>query len=349
MTGYNGAGKSRIISIISEAFSVAGDGKFNSSVSRWAFEADLSNGSKVRALKMEVGGASKDDIESLGKSYNDVDVDLSEMYQSAAKMVAHRSKTRYTTDSDQDSEQHFCISGGFIPNNLPSVDFAGGGNAAQVNMVSFIDESLYFNFPLNGAEAALEGKTIESNIDKTLWLLIHAYISKRLNQSQMNAVLSKLGSFEKDGVVDFSSDAVQSLLRVAVQELKESSDLENAPVFSELNKFYGMTNRKLVWREDTFQMIVPGEGVIPFISFSKGEKTLLALLLTVSLYGDSAVFLLDEPDLSLHVEWQRMLLPAMLRLAPESQFIIGTHSPFLVMNTQSETVVNLAKKFKEDN
>ncbi|KJZ41765.1 hypothetical protein VC34_18515 [Pseudomonas fluorescens] len=298
---------------------------------------------------MEVGGASKDDIENLGDSYNDDHVDLSEMFQAAKKMVFNRSKTRYTTDSEQESVQHFCISGGFVPGSLSSGELGADDDIAQVNLVSFIDESLYFNFPLNGAEVALEGKTIESNIDRTLWLLIHAYIAKRLNQSHMNAVLSKLGSFEKNGSVDFASDDVQSWLKIAIQEMKESSDLENGPVFAELNKFYGMTNRKLVWRDDTFQMIVPDEGVIPFTDFSKGEKTLLALLLTVSLYGDSAIFLLDEPDLSLHVEWQRLLLPAMLRLAPESQFVIGTHSPFLVMNTQSETVVNLAKKFKESN
>lgn len=348
LTGYNGAGKSRIIKIISEAFSIVRSGKFKSSLSRWAFQAELSNGSKVRALKMELGGASKDDIEKLGEQYRAAEIKLSDMYRAATDTVSQRSKARYTSDSELESEEHFCIGGGLIPSYIARNEQNIDGDIIPVDMVSFIDESLYFNFPRNGAELALEGRPIESNIDKSLWILIHAYISKRIHKGYMSGLISKLSSFEQEGNIDLNNSAVKEIILSTIQEIKKSSDLENDPIFAELNKFYGMTNRKLVWHEDTFQMIVPDEETIPFPEFSKGEKTLLALLLTVSLYHESAIFLFDEPDLSLHVEWQRMLLPAMQRLAPNSQFIIGTHSPFLIMNTQSEMVVNLAKKFKED-
>ncbi|WP_164667189.1 AAA family ATPase, partial [Pseudomonas viridiflava] len=60
-------------------------------------------------------------------------------------------------------------------------------------------------------------------------------------------------------------------------------------------------------------------------------------------YRDTSVFLMDEPESSLHVEWQRMLFPALMKLAPNSQFIVATHSPFLVMNTDSEQIINMAK------
>ncbi|WP_371927396.1 AAA family ATPase [Pseudomonas sp. SJZ131] len=62
---------------------------------------------------------------------------------------------------------------------------------------------------------------------------------------------------------------------------------------------------------------------------------------------DGALFVLDEPDLSLHMEWQKMILPALLKLAPVCQFIVATHSPFLVMNTGSEQIVNMAKLVSE--
>jgi len=39
------------------------------------------------------------------------------------------------------------------------------------------------------------------------------------------------------------------------------------------------------------------------------------------------VYLADEPELSLHIEWQRKVLPAVRRLNPEAQIIAATHSP----------------------
>ncbi|MNE95351.1 hypothetical protein D3C80_1934230 [compost metagenome] len=86
---------------------------------------------------------------------------------------------------------------------------------------------------------------------------------------------------------------------------------------------------------------------MPWVLFSKGEKAIVAVLLMAYLYREQSIFIFDEPDLSLHMEWQKMLLPALKRLAPNSQFIITTHSPFMVMNTDSEHVINMAKIQKE--
>ncbi|UVL17674.1 ATP-binding protein [Pseudomonas sp. B21-044] len=348
LTGYNGAGKSRMISILTEMLEGSGSGKFNSPLSHWGCKVVLSNEAICRSLKMEMGGASRDDVAKLSTKFRRHELTLDKMFHAAKEMVDSRSKTRYTSDADADVVEHFCINGSYSPGASVQKTPSAVDVRSYVNLVSFIDESLYFNFSINGAEVAPEGKAGESNIDKTLWLLIHAYMAKRLDGDGFSDLYKKIQSFERDGDVDLNNSEVKSLIALAVEKLRDSSDVESGAIFTEINKFYGMTNRKLVWRDDTFQMVVPDEGVIPFPAFSKGEKTLLALLLAVSLYGDSSVFLLDEPDLSLHVEWQRMLLPAMQRLAPESQFIIGTHSPFLIMNTQSETIVNLAKKFKEE-
>lgn len=39
------------------------------------------------------------------------------------------------------------------------------------------------------------------------------------------------------------------------------------------------------------------------------------------------VYLADEPEISLHIEWQRKILPAVKRLNPFAQIIAATHSP----------------------
>lgn len=71
---------------------------------------------------------------------------------------------------------------------------------------------------------------------------------------------------------------------------------------------------------------------------SSGEKQLLIILLTVFLQREKHniynqremekpfILILDEPEISLHTRWQRILIDKILELNPNCQIIIATHS-----------------------
>lgn len=61
---------------------------------------------------------------------------------------------------------------------------------------------------------------------------------------------------------------------------------------------------------------------------SAGEKQMLSFLAYNAFYQDT-IFIIDEPELSLHVDWQRILFPTLLRQNSSNQFIVATHSPFI--------------------
>jgi predicted ATPase len=87
---------------------------------------------------------------------------------------------------------------------------------------------------------------------------------------------------------------------------------------------------------------------VSWYNLSKGEKTLLCLLLVAYLHNDeNNVFLLDEPDLSLHIQWQKQLIKSLVTLAPKSQFIISTHSPALIGHVEHETIINVGLLLKK--
>ncbi|WP_404977927.1 AAA family ATPase [Agrobacterium tumefaciens] len=48
---------------------------------------------------------------------------------------------------------------------------------------------------------------------------------------------------------------------------------------------------------------------------------------------------IDEPELSLHVDWQRQLFPLLLSQQQSNQFIIATHSPFIYSKYPDREVV----------
>ena len=75
---------------------------------------------------------------------------------------------------------------------------------------------------------------------------------------------------------------------------------------------------------------------------SSGEKQMLAILLTV-LIEDNQYFVLfmDEPEVSLHIDWQKNLIDMILDLNPNVQIILTTHSPAVIMNGWMDKVTEV--------
>ena len=63
-------------------------------------------------------------------------------------------------------------------------------------------------------------------------------------------------------------------------------------------------------------------------NLSAGEKQMLSFLCYNTFEENAAIFI-DEPELSLHVDWQRLLLPTLLEQDTNNQFFVATHSPFI--------------------
>lgn len=61
---------------------------------------------------------------------------------------------------------------------------------------------------------------------------------------------------------------------------------------------------------------------------SAGEKQILSFLCYNAFNEETTIFI-DEPELSLHVDWERLLLPTLLEQATGNQFFVTTHSPFV--------------------
>lgn len=95
---------------------------------------------------------------------------------------------------------------------------------------------------------------------------------------------------------------------------------------------YFMDSDKHIAIEKDSNMLVFKEGddekIVTLQMLSAGEKQLLLILLTVFLMDEKpAVLLMDEPEVSLHIEWQEKLLKSLRKLNGNCQLIVTTHSP----------------------
>jgi predicted ATP-dependent endonuclease of OLD family len=77
---------------------------------------------------------------------------------------------------------------------------------------------------------------------------------------------------------------------------------------------------------------------LPCHLLSSGEKHLITLFYELIFESKShSLFLIDEPEFSLHIEWQRMFIDSLLTIRNSEinelknlQFILATHSPSIV-------------------
>ncbi|MCI7786575.1 MAG: AAA family ATPase [Prevotellaceae bacterium] len=109
-----------------------------------------------------------------------------------------------------------------------------------------------------------------------------------------------------------------------------------------IDRLFSETGKRIVRTENEIRFSQIGETLVPY-QLSSGEKQMLVILLTV-LVEDSCPYVLfmDEPEVSLHVEWQQQLIDLILSLNPNVQIILTTHSPAVVMNGWMDHVTEVS-------
>jgi predicted ATP-dependent endonuclease of OLD family len=50
---------------------------------------------------------------------------------------------------------------------------------------------------------------------------------------------------------------------------------------------------------------------------------------------EANVFIIDEPELSLHVQWQELFVSSVISANPNVQYIMATHSPSIILDRLS--------------
>ncbi|HFK1403147.1 TPA: AAA family ATPase [Bacillus cereus] len=140
-----------------------------------------------------------------------------------------------------------------------------------------------------------------------------------LNEESVDALVSHdlihrlLGMFEESHLVITEQ---KTPFRELVKDLKEFIDAD-ITFNEEEGVLYFSKNQNELNSED----------------LSAGEKQLVTLFVYTKLCNrEKTILLIDEPELSLHISWQRKFLKHIMNNNKNVQFIISSHSPFIVSN-----------------
>ena len=136
---------------------------------------------------------------------------------------------------------------------------------------------------------------------------------------------------------------------IAVLQSGEPDAAQKAQALSEPKKMFQdivddlfrETGKTIIRNANEIKFYQMGEVLQPY-QLSAGEKQMLAILLTVLVEDNQPyVLFMDEPEISLHFEWQKQLISLVLRLNPNIQIIMTTHSPAVVMDGWTDRVTDV--------
>jgi ABC-type lipoprotein export system ATPase subunit len=123
-------------------------------------------------------------------------------------------------------------------------------------------------------------------------------------------------------------------------------------LFHKLNELFEPTNKRFVESEEDTQpkVILSNNEKLSLFQLSSGEKQLLLILLTVLCQDEKpTILLLDEPEISLHTDWQYELIDIIRSLNRYCQVIAVTHSPSMFNDGWRNKVIWMADVIKDPN
>lgn len=109
-----------------------------------------------------------------------------------------------------------------------------------------------------------------------------------------------------------------------------------------IDELFAYTRKKIDRKSNEIFFYQDDEKLSPY-KLSSGEKQMLVILLTALVRnGERSVLFMDEPEASLHIEWQQKLIAMIRKLNPDMQLILTTHSPAVIMEGWMEDVTEIS-------
>jgi len=65
------------------------------------------------------------------------------------------------------------------------------------------------------------------------------------------------------------------------------------------------------------------------------------MLFIYNLMAEESTLIIDEPEISLNIDWQKILVASMQRLNPDAQLVLATHSPEIMADVPDTKVFPL--------
>lgn len=198
------------------------------------------------------------------------------------------------------------------------------------------------SLPVQGELISFDAESLDELVEK----VENTFDKYEIQNNIMNLVIEYNNLNPKDKKYQYVLLQLNMLNNVMQKISDRKNYLDNlmriqVDLKKEINYFFQDTEKKIIesrhikYLEDAlFFSRTDKEERLKLGLLSSGEKQLI-ILLVFSILSDQEnrkgkIFLVDEPELSLHIAWQKKLLDKMIKYGEKTQLIVATHSPDIV-------------------
>ena len=207
-------------------------------------------------------------------------------------------------------------------NNIEGVKltiFPENATMVHFDVIRSIDRPLFHSSLLE----KMADKNVCTELDWQLYRLQRRFLDYQVNIG--NRIIELLSSGDEDGQ---RKAAEVSYPKRRFQDLAD--------------ELFAETGKKIIRGKNEIVFEQEGEELLPY-KLSSGEKQMLVILLTVLVQDKQpCVLLMDEPEVSLHIEWQQRIISIIREMNPHAQIILTTHSPAMIMGGWMDAVTEVS-------
>lgn len=116
-----------------------------------------------------------------------------------------------------------------------------------------------------------------------------------------------------------------------------------------INTFFSESKKELLIEpQGELKVKFKNDKIANIYELSSGEKQIVTMLGHLIYFeekykNESGIFIIDEPEVSLHLAWQEIFVNSVLEASPRTQFIMATHSPAIIGDNTNSLYQDLAK------
>lgn len=159
-----------------------------------------------------------------------------------------------------------------------------------------------------------------------------------LKRQGSTPILGTRTAFDKRYVADMTLQDVVQDINVVENNIKTAMTSRNA--LQELISHMFTANKEVRFSDESIEVNTPSGEKIGLASLSSGEKHLLRILVQALLVGENSL-MIDEPEISMHVGWQKDLIHSIRTLNSSTQLIFATHSPEIMADVADDKIFRI--------
>ncbi|MDM8561590.1 AAA family ATPase [Candidatus Parabeggiatoa sp. HSG14] len=213
------------------------------------------------------------------------------------------------------------------------------------------------------AKAKVLQEKVRSGDESLILPVLSYYGTGRLflqKPKRTKIIKSKSRLAEYEGCLEPASDEKQFLQWIKLMELTALQEKRTLRTLEGLKQavkecLEGCKSIFFNFQRDELITILDDGQIFPAHMLSDGQRIILAMVADIAYKAASlnpqledkaasetpGVVLIDEIDLHLHPNWQRKIVGDLKRTFPKIQFIVTTHSPFIIQSLRDGELINL--------